>query len=123
MKNKPNAFVKAVWLSLLFCIILGQGGAARVRIKDIADIRGLSSVQLVGYSLVVGLDGTGDGRRSLFTQQSIRNMLQNFIYLKLERFLQSDDIRIVVFQHIEDKLRAVAPTVCPIICRAVTDVE
>lgn len=78
MKNKPNAFVKAVWLSLLFCIILGQGGAARVRIKDIADIRGLSSVQLVGYSLVVGLDGTGDGRRSLFTQQSIRNMLQNF---------------------------------------------
>jgi flagellar P-ring protein precursor FlgI len=32
----------------------------------------------VGYSLVVGLDGTGDGRRSLFTQQSIRNMLYQF---------------------------------------------
>lgn len=51
---------------------------AVVRIKDIADIRDLQEMQLVGYSLVVGLDGSGDGRRSLFTQQSIRNMLQRF---------------------------------------------
>ena len=51
---------------------------AAVRIKDIATIRGLSKVQLVGYSLVVGLDGTGDGRRSLFTQQSVQNMLERF---------------------------------------------
>lgn len=51
---------------------------AAVRIKDIADIKDLQKTQLVGYSLVVGLDGTGDGRRSLFTQQSIRNMMQRF---------------------------------------------
>ena len=51
---------------------------AAVRIKDIVDIRGLQNTQLVGYSLVVGLDGTGDGRRALFTQQSVRNMLQRF---------------------------------------------
>ncbi len=49
-----------------------------VRLKDIADIRDLNNVQIVGYSLVVGLDGSGDGRRSLFTQQSVRNMLQRF---------------------------------------------
>ena len=53
-------------------------GRASVRVKDLADIRGLEGVQVVGYSLVVGLDGTGDGRRSLFTQQSVRNMLQRF---------------------------------------------
>lgn len=53
-------------------------GYADVRVKDIADIRGLSKVQLYGYSLVVGLDGTGDGRRSLVTQQSVKNMLYRF---------------------------------------------
>ena len=78
MKKQKSVFRRAVGLTLLFSLVLGQVGAAPVRIKDIADVRGLSDVQLIGYSLVVGLDGTGDGRRSLFTQQSIRNMLQNF---------------------------------------------
>ena len=69
----------SVWrLLLLGCIIATQGGSGEVRIKDIATIRGLSRTQLVGYSLVVGLDGTGDSRRSLFTHQSIRNMLYQF---------------------------------------------
>lgn len=65
-------------LFLLGCIVFPRWGTAEVRIKDIATIRGLTRIQLVGYSLVVGLDGTGDGRRSLFTQQSIRNMLYQF---------------------------------------------
>ncbi len=51
---------------------------SEVRIKDIATLRGISKTQLVGYSLVVGLNGTGDGRRSLFTQQAVRNMLRTF---------------------------------------------
>ncbi len=63
---------------LVLILFIGQMAMAEVRIKDIATIRGLQKVQLVGYSLVVGLDGTGDGRRSLFTQQSIRNMLYQF---------------------------------------------
>lgn len=64
------------WESLLLLGILFSSTLhSEVRIKDIATIRGLSDVQLVGYSLVVGLDGTGDGRRSLFTQQSLKNML------------------------------------------------
>lgn len=65
-------------LFLLGCIGFPHWGTTEVRIKDIATIRGLSRIQLVGYSLVVGLDGTGDGRRSLFTHQSIRNMLYQF---------------------------------------------
>ena len=67
------------WESLLLLGILFSSTLhSEVRIKDIATIRGLSDVQLVGYSLVVGLDGTGDGRRSLFTQQSLKNMLYRF---------------------------------------------
>jgi flagellar P-ring protein precursor FlgI len=47
-----------------------------VRIKDIADIKGVRNNQLVGYGLVVGLDGTGDGKKSLFTIQSMATMLE-----------------------------------------------
>ncbi|MES9935924.1 MAG: flagellar basal body P-ring protein FlgI [Sedimenticola sp.] len=46
------------------------------RIKDIASIAGVRSNQLVGYGLVVGLDGTGDGSSAApFTTQSLRSML------------------------------------------------
>jgi len=47
------------------------------RIKDVAKIDGLEHTQLVGYGLVVGLDGTGDGSRSSFTIKSVVNMLRN----------------------------------------------
>ena len=46
------------------------------RIKDMANIKGVRSNQLVGYGLVVGLDGTGDGKKSKFTIQSMVSMLE-----------------------------------------------
>ena len=46
------------------------------RIKDIADIKGVRHNQLIGYGLVVGLDGTGDGKKSVFTVQSMVSMLE-----------------------------------------------
>lgn len=45
---------------------------------DITDVQGLRKNQLVGYGLVVGLDGSGDKRQVLFTNQSMVNMLQQF---------------------------------------------
>ncbi|WP_173862520.1 flagellar basal body P-ring protein FlgI [Pusillimonas sp. T2] len=46
------------------------------RIKDLASIQGVRENQLIGYGLVVGLDGSGDQvRQSPFTQQSLTNML------------------------------------------------
>jgi len=48
--------------------------ASAERIKDLASIAGVRSNQLVGYGLVVGLDGTGD--KTKFTGQSLRNMLR-----------------------------------------------
>ena len=48
-----------------------------VRIKDIASVIGVRSNQLVGYGLVVGLDGTGDNTSNTrFTAQSVANMLR-----------------------------------------------
>lgn len=51
--------------------------AASVRIKDIADFEGIRDNLLVGYGLVVGLNGTGDAlNNSPFTRQSVESMLE-----------------------------------------------
>ena len=51
--------------------------AATARIKDIVDIEGVRDNQLVGYGLVVGLNGTGDSlNNSPFTKQSLQSMLE-----------------------------------------------
>lgn len=72
--------IKAGWLAafLLFVVMgVAASAAPSVRIKDIANIQGVRNNQLVGYGLVVGLDGTGDGNRSTFTVQSMVSMLEN----------------------------------------------
>ncbi|MFC4725116.1 flagellar basal body P-ring protein FlgI [Glycocaulis abyssi] len=52
---------------------------ANPRIKDIADIEGVRDNQLVGYGLVVGLDGSGDTlRNSAFTRQSLNSLMERF---------------------------------------------
>jgi flagellar P-ring protein FlgI len=53
--------------------------AAGERVKDLATVSGVRGNQLVGYGLVVGLDGTGDQTsQAPFTIQSIKNMLSKF---------------------------------------------
>jgi flagellar P-ring protein precursor FlgI len=47
-----------------------------VRLKDLASFEGMRENQLVGYGLVVGLNGTGDRRQTVFSTQSLANMLQ-----------------------------------------------
>ena len=46
------------------------------RLKDIADIEGVRGNQLIGYGLVVGLDGSGDKRGAGFTPQTLANFLE-----------------------------------------------
>jgi flagellar P-ring protein precursor FlgI len=54
-----------------------QPASAQVRVKDIADVEGVRANQLVGYGLVVGLNGTGDKLDSaVFTRQSLIGMLE-----------------------------------------------
>ncbi len=64
---------------LLFSLYLGlltPVGAARL--KDLVNVDGVRTNQLVGYGLVVGLNGTGDGDQTKFTVQSVVNMLERF---------------------------------------------
>ena len=52
--------------------------SAQTRLKDISKVSGMDSRQLIGYGLVVGLQGTGDSPASQVTIQSIVNMLEHF---------------------------------------------
>lgn len=62
-------------MSLLFLLLTAEAHAAS-RIKDITSVQGVRDNQLVGYGLVIGLNGTGDSLRgSPFTEQSLRSML------------------------------------------------
>lgn len=53
-------------------------GESAVRLKDVAALQGPASVPLVGYGLVVGLNKTGDRRQTLFSAQTLANMLRQF---------------------------------------------
>lgn len=74
-------------LSVLACLC--GPGAAQVRIKDVASVHETGRVQLVGYGLVAGLSGTGDGTSTQFTVQSLTNMLE-----KLGINVDADRVRV-----------------------------
>lgn len=78
----------ALIIGLTLFLLLTTLPAAAVRIKDITDIKGVRQNQLVGYGLVVGLDGTGDGKRSKFTVQSMAALLE-----KMGQTVNPDDIK------------------------------
>jgi len=56
--------------------LIAPGVGAATRIKDMTTVQGVRPNQLIGYGLVVGLNGTGDSlRNSPFTEQSLQSML------------------------------------------------
>jgi flagellar P-ring protein FlgI len=68
-----------VLVSLSFLAGVGFSGPVEAeRIKDVSSVYGVRSNQLLGYGVVVGLEGTGDFGRSAFTVQSIASMLTRF---------------------------------------------
>jgi flagellar P-ring protein precursor FlgI len=78
MKRKLTA-------GLIVCALLAAFGAHPSRalaqgvlLKDIANVQGVTSNQLIGYGVVVGLNQTGDSTSVLFTSKTIQNILQTF---------------------------------------------
>ena len=62
---------------VLLAVPVAVPASAQVRIKDIADVEGVRANQLVGYGLVVGLNGTGDRLdNAVFTRESLIGMLE-----------------------------------------------
>jgi len=75
-------------LTLLICVMYVNAEGS-VRIKDITTIHNENEVDLIGYGLVIGLDGTGDGKGALFTRQSLANMME-----RLGLTINSNDLKI-----------------------------
>ncbi|MFN7223956.1 MAG: flagellar basal body P-ring protein FlgI [Paracoccaceae bacterium] len=63
---------------MLFSILLGSASlAGEIRLKDLVEFDGVRGNDLVGYGLVVGLNGTGDGiRNAPFTEEIMSNLLE-----------------------------------------------
>ena len=66
----------AAALLLALAVAAAPGAARAVRVKDVAFLRGARDNQLIGYGLVVGLDGTGDTPESLLARKPLVNALE-----------------------------------------------
>ena len=63
------------WLALFLALTLSSGTVLADRIKDLTSVAAMRSNQLIGYGLVVGLNGSGDGADVSFTAQSMKTLL------------------------------------------------
>ena len=84
--------MKRVFHVMLFIILAGCGFLSDVhaaRIKDLAAIKGIRENQLIGYGLVVGLNGTGDKEGVGFTKQALANMME-----KMNVFVDSSQLKV-----------------------------
>ncbi|MEX5727928.1 flagellar P-ring protein precursor FlgI [Rhodovulum iodosum] len=78
MRCRSLAGLLALWLAATpVCAGVFDGTGATVRIKDLVEFDGVRGNDLVGYGLVVGLNGSGDGiRNAPFTEEILSNMLE-----------------------------------------------
>ena len=80
MRHHPDAFIRWLAYAAFACAsaaVWWPWPAQAARIKELASVQGVRSNALVGYGLVVGLDGTGDQTtQTPFTTQSLNAMLQ-----------------------------------------------
>lgn len=64
-------------VAILLSLVLALPAVADIRVKDLVEFDGVRGNDLVGYGLVVGLPGTGDGiRNSPFTEEALTNLLE-----------------------------------------------
>jgi flagellar P-ring protein precursor FlgI len=68
---------------ILLCMLAttpatAQSTVATARLKDVASLQGIADMPVIGYGLVVGLNKTGDRRQTIFSTQTLANMLERF---------------------------------------------
>lgn len=96
-KRLPIAAILAALLLVLFGASAPTPASAQSRIKDLVDIEGVRDNQLIGYGIVVGLQGTGDGlRNSPFTRQTLEATLERLGVSTRDQQLQSKNVAAVI---------------------------
>ena len=82
-QNRKKYWTNKLWVGAILILALlalatfarADGGEHKARVKDISSIEGIRDNQLVGYGLVVGLQGTGDSQQTTFPTQTLAAML------------------------------------------------
>jgi flagellar P-ring protein precursor FlgI len=69
-------FASALLCCAVWVLPVAAAAESGTRLKDLVSIEGVRGNQLIGYGLVVGLNGTGDRQQTLFSAQSLINLLQ-----------------------------------------------
>jgi len=95
-RTRRLAEIRMMIACILFSLILADSAAA-ARIKDIASIGGVRDNQLIGYGLVVGLNGTGDDVKNGFTRETLVNMLnRQGLVIPTSRDVKADNVAAVM---------------------------
>ena len=76
----PRATRRSFALALTLFVVWPQGVRAdtMTRLKDVVSLQGPEALPLMGYGLIVGLNKTGDRRQTIFSTQSLANILLQF---------------------------------------------
>ena len=85
--NRNRDIIASVIISII--LLFASAGAAIVPLKNIAKIQSKVRIPLLGYGLVVGLDGSGDSKGTIFTNQSLNNMM-----LRMGVTLPADKVKV-----------------------------
>ncbi len=103
--------MRAITIALVAVFSACAALATPVRIKDLVEFDGVRSNELVGYGLVVGLDGTGDGlRNSPFTEEIMANILERLgVNVTGEQFRPRNVAAVLVTARLPPFARAGAP--------------
>ncbi len=98
-------------LTLLLLVFATQSGAAPIRLKDLVEFDGVRGNDLVGYGLVVGLNGTGDGLRNApFTEEILVNILERLgVNVTGEQFRPKNVAAVIVTAKLPAFARAGSP--------------
>ncbi len=75
-RKSPAISVGKQLILAVLVSLLTMANAQAVRIKDLSSLRGMRNNQLIGFSLVVGLNGTGDTQDMLLSKKPLRNALE-----------------------------------------------
>jgi len=93
---------------LMLCLAFGPAEANSIRLKDLVDYDGVRGNDLVGYGLVVGLNGTGDGiRNAPFTEEIMQNILERLgVNVSGEQFRPKNVAAVIVTSELPPFARA-----------------
>ena len=94
--SKFRARIILLTATTVLAIVFSSSLTEAVRIKDIANIKGVRENQLVGYGLVVGLNGTGDDDDLKYTIQSLAALLQKMGVTVRAEDIESENVAAVM---------------------------